>query len=154
MVCTTNCAISIIFVISAIWFQVQVGKDEKNKQFYNLLTNIQKNKYLQIIQERFNIAMKGYAIGLGLSILLIFYNFKTGKKMSRISLLCLTGAVTFLTQYFYYIMSPKSQWMIDSNLTNEQTKAWLSIYKHNQWNYHFGLLLGIIAVLFLSNAFC
>lgn len=154
MACTINCSISIIFLISAIWFQIKVGKDDKNKLFFNLLNNTQKEKYLNIINERFTLAMKGYALGILLSIIIIFYKYTNKINLSRLSLICLTGATTFITQYFFYIMSPKKNWMINSNLTKEQLNAWLSIYKHNQWNYHFGFILGIIAVLFLSNAFC
>ena len=76
------------------------------------------------------------------------------EKLSKLSIVCTVGAVTFLTQYFYYILSPKSKWMIESNLNEDQTKAWLKIYKTNQWNYHFGLVLGIIGVMIFSNAFC
>lgn len=74
--------------------------------------------------------------------------------MSKMSILCVTGTITFLTTYFYYILIPKSNYMVLHLTTKEQTQQWLSIYKTIQWNYHMGLRLGIIAVLVFSKSFC
>tara|TARA_B100000524_G_scaffold336234_1_gene226004 strand:+ start:1530 stop:1898 length:369 start_codon:yes stop_codon:yes gene_type:complete len=118
------------------------------------LTNCQKQAYEKIINTRFTLAMQGYALGFLLSFAIILYNYLIKKnKQNKITILCLVGSTTFLTQYFYYILSKKSDWMLEMNLSNESTQAWLEVYKSNQWQYHFGLLLGIIAILFLSNAF-
>jgi tetrahydromethanopterin S-methyltransferase subunit B len=35
----------------------------------------------------------------------------------------------------------------------EQTKAWLTVYKTMQFNYHFGFVIGVVAVGVLAFAF-
>ena len=88
----------------------------------------------------------GYVYGFILSCIIIIFNYtNTPKyKLKVIPVTCLVVSITFLTQYFYYILSPKKYWMLETDMTLSQQKAWLHIYKINQWQYHFGLLLGIL----------
>ena len=37
--------------------------------------------------------------------------------------------------------------------SREQREAWLKIYKHCQYNYHLGLILGIVGAVLLSTSF-
>ena len=154
MICGINCLITIIFIIGNIWFNLNIGKDYENERFLDMLNENQRNKYKKIVKERFSIAMKGYALGLFFSLMIILYNYYIKKiKIKNIYLICLVGCVTFLTQYFFYILSPKKRWMLESEMSLVVQKAWLHIYRKNQWHYHFGLLLGLISVFFLSNSF-
>ena len=73
--------------------------------------------------------------------------------MNTISLVCTVMATCFLTNYFYYMLSPKSDWMLNHVNGPEQTKAWLQMYREMQYNYHFGLVLGIAAVGMMAFAF-
>ena len=72
------------------------------------------------------------------------------KKLADAPLMCVVGAVTFVTAYFYYILSPKKEWMVTHLKTQEQKEQWLDIYKTMQWSYHLSFLLGILAVLSLA----
>lgn len=154
MICKINCLVSIVFLVATVWFNFNIGRSHKNSEFINTLTSHQKLGYEKIVNERFTLAMQGYALGFLLSFMIILYNYFIKKnKLNKVAVLCLVGCTTFVTQYFYYILSKKSNWMLEMNLSKEATQAWLEVYKLNQWNYHFGLVLGIIAVLFLSNAF-
>jgi hypothetical protein len=38
--------------------------------------------------------------------------------------------------------------------SGEETEAWLNVYRTMQYNYHIGLVLGILAVVAFGNAFC
>ena len=83
-----------------------------------------------------------------------FYNLKfKGLKMTNFSLVCTVMATYFLTNYFYYILSPKSTYMLEHINSPEQTKAWLAMYKEMQYNYHFGMVVGIIGIGVLAFAF-
>jgi hypothetical protein len=62
-------------------------------------------------------------------------------------------ATCFLTNYFYYMLSPKSDWMLNHTNNPEQVKAWLQMYREMSYNYHAGLALGIIGVGILAFAF-
>jgi len=85
-------------------------------------------------------------------------------------LLCNVAAITLTTNYFYYMLSPKSDWMVlhfnnnnnnnnnhsdaaNEDAANEDAANWLRVYRGMQVNYHVGLVLGIAGTVLLSNAF-
>jgi len=115
------------------------------------------NLYKKIVNERLGIYYFGYVLGFILSAIIIFYNYsiRKGKSggLSTASIVCIVIAVSFLTNYFYYILSPKTNWMLDHIKGEDQTKAWLKMYRNMQVYYHSGLVLGIIAVAFFALAF-
>ena len=74
--------------------------------------------------------------------------------MSNYGIVCTVVAVSFSVNYFYYILSPKSKWMLNEIKSEEQTKAWLEMYRHMQMYYHTGLVFGIIGVGLFAFAFC
>ena len=115
--------------------------------------NLQKI-YEQIIQERTTIYYQGYLLGFILSLIIIIANVYSDHKMlSTTSFVCLVLAISFITNYFYYTLSPKKNWMLNYIKTPDQTKAWLQMYRGMQVYYHTGLVLGIIAVGIFAYAF-
>ena len=76
------------------------------------------------------------------------------RRLSRCSTICIVGAITLTVNYFYYMLAPKSDWMILHIDGDAQKKAWLHIYKKMQYNYHLGALLGLVGALFVGNVFC
>ena len=130
-------------------------KTEKLRHFENLLSISQKETYEKIKNERMTIYFTGYTLGFFFSLVLILYYRNVSKtKLSKINILCLVFSVSFITNYFYYMLSPKTTYMLLHLNTKEQTKAWLEIYKSMQYNYHMGFVLGIIALLFLTHGTC
>lgn len=154
MACALSCMISAVFVIGMIYFYNMTDKSAIVKHYKSTLsTNLQK-KYDKISKERASISYQGYALGVILSLVIIFYNLKIkGSKMSNTSLVCTVIATAFMTNYFYYMLYPKSDWMLNYMHNQEEIKAWLLMYKEMQYNYHMGLVLGIIAVGILAFAF-
>jgi len=115
--------------------------------------NLQKI-YEQITNERLTIYYKGYVLGIILSIFIILGNvYLEHTMLSTTSMVCLVLATSFITNYFYYILSPKKNWMLNYITTPEQTKAWLEMYRKMQVYYHTGLVLGIIAIGIFAYAF-
>ena len=154
MPCAISCMISAIFVIGMIYFYYITGKSDIVQKYKSTLSLELKQVYERISQERMKISYQGYALGFVLSILIIFYNlkFKT-KKINTLSLVCIVISVMFVTNYFYYVLHPKTEWMLTHINTKEQNIAWLTMYKEMQYNYHLGLALGIIGVGILAFAF-
>jgi hypothetical protein len=110
--------------------------------------------YNEIRDERTKIFYTGYAIGFVLALMIILYNTQIKKsKMGWPSMVCLTVSVAFITNYFYYILTPKTKWMLDKIENPDQTKAWLRMYKSMQTYYHGGFAFGIIAIGTLAFAF-
>ena len=156
MFCKLTCGIAIMFIIATIWMNISMrDKSTFETTYLKLLDNRQKDIYNKIKIERANIAMSGYGAGLLLSLLLIVLNYISSRKhsLSTTSMACLTGAVTFSVQYFYYILSPKTDFMVLHLESREQREAWLKIYKQCQYNYHLGLVIGIIGAILLSASF-
>ena len=110
--------------------------------------------YEEITNERTTIYYKGYILGFIISLFIILGNvYYEHKFLSKTSMVCLVLATSFITNYFYYILSPKKNWMLNYITTPEQTKSWLQMYRGMQVYYHTGLVLGIIAVGIFAYAF-
>ena len=147
MPCSISCMISGVFIIGMIYFYNMTDKSEIVKHYKDKLSIPLQKRYEKITEERKKISYHGYILGFILSLFIIFYNTKMrGYKMNTFSLVCMVMAVCFLTNYFYYILSPKTDWMLNHTSSQEEVKAWLQMYREMSYNYHMGLLLGIIGV--------
>ena len=154
MACSVSCMISAVFIIGMIYFYNRTDKSEIVKRYKeNMPVELQK-RYEKIAMERMTISYYGYGLGLLFSLLIIFYNVKIKtNRMNTFSMVCTVIATCFLTNYFYYILSPKSDWMLNHTTNQEEVKAWLIMYREMSYNYHAGLALGIIAVGIFAFAF-
>lgn len=152
MICYKCCGLGLIFLIANIFIIFSCNKKFKN-DFKNSLSNEQKKLYLDIINERKWIYYSGYILGLFLSILVVTF-FKNIFKLTKISNICIIVTITFVTNYLFYILYPKKDYMILHLKNEEQIKDWLNIYKYMQFRYHLGFVIGIIALIFGSIAIC
>lgn len=152
--CTISCSISLIFIIGMIYMSFFIDKQQISIDFKKTLSNKQLKIYENIVNYRRNLYFQGYGIGIIISILVILLKIFNKIKFNYLSIACLVASISFIISYFYYILSPKPDYMILHINSEEQKKAWLKIYKTMQFNYHLGLFLGILAVSFLSMTFC
>lgn len=154
MPCSITCLIATALIISSIYFHNATSKSKIVQEYKKQLPSNLQNLYEKISAERLRLNYYGYTLGLVLSLIIILYNYSLKRnKLTTTSLVCLTIVVSFFTNYFYYILSPKSMYMLDHINSPEQTKAWLTMYREMQYNYHFGFVVGIIAVGVLAFAF-
>ena len=154
MACAISCMISAIFVIGMIYFYNLTDKSTIVKHYKSSISSDLQKRYEKITNERANISYQGYALGVILSLIIIFYNLRFKRSaMNTSALVCTVVATAFVTNYFYYMLSPKSDWMLNHMTNKEEIKAWLLMYREMQFNYHTGLVLGIIAVGIFAFAF-
>ena len=154
MACAISCMISAIFIIGMIYFYNMTGKSKIVKHYKSSLSSDLQNRYDKISKERMMISYQGYALGVILSLGIIFYNLKIkGTKLNNTSLVCTVIATAFVTNYFYYMLSPKTDWMLNHMNNQEEQRAWLLMYREMQYNYHMGLVVGIVGVGILAFAF-
>jgi uncharacterized membrane protein YkgB len=154
MACVISCSISLVFIIGMIYFYNMTDKSKIVQHYKEFLPTDLKKRYEKISEERKWISIQGYILGFVISLFIIFYNVRIKKtKMGAFPLVCTVVATCFLTNYFYYMLHPKSDWMLNHTNTQDQVKAWLQMYREMQYNYHMGLVLGIIAVGILAYAF-
>lgn len=154
MACAVTCMVSSIFIIGMIYFYNMSNKSEIVKYYKSSLPTDLQNRYEKIAKERMLISYQGYILGAILSLGIIFYNIRIkGTKMSNTALVCTVIATAFVTNYFYYMLYPKSDWMLNHMHNQQEVKAWLLMYREMQFNYHLGLVLGIIAVGIFAYSF-
>ena len=155
MVCTTSCVVATIFIVAMVFTMYGSDKTEAITNFRRILTHQQNVVYDKIANERRRIYFIGFALGLLASFIFLAWNHSSGtRKVNRFSTICVVGAITFTINYFYYMLAPKSDWMILHIEGDTQKKAWLGVYKIMQYNYHLGALLGLVGALFIGNVFC
>jgi hypothetical protein len=154
IICSTSCLISTVFIIGMIYFYGSTGKSEIVKNYRANMSNENKMIYDKIVEERLKISYQGYALGFIISLIIIFYNlsFKS-RKLNTIPITCIVIVTSVITNYFYYILSPKTDTMLNYVKDKKDAQAWYTMYKEMQYSYHLGLVLGIIAVGFMSFAF-
>jgi len=149
MVCMTSCVIAGAFLFASIfvcyhaspsWSHVSNWSSRENKQ-----------RYFLIVNERRSIYIKGFLLGLVLS-LATAISLKNSQSISKLCNICIIFAMSATIQYFFYVLSPKSDYMILHLDNKQEREAWLKIYKSMQINYHAGFLLGLIAMMFMGNA--
>ena len=152
MLCGITCSIGLMFLIANLYVTFTADKTKQKQDFYNTLTQDKIEKYEGIINERRTIYLKGYGLGLILAFMFLFLYEKLGwnDKKKALNKVCFIGGITLLVNYFYYMLSPKSDYMILHLDEESQRKEWLNINKTMQFNYHIGLLLGIVASMVLA----
>jgi len=135
--------VSIAFIIATI-ATLQSPNEELKQNLSQYLNEKEQIYYQEIIIMRRNIYFQGLGLGVILSLGAIFLipTLKKAKKMVRFFTAI---AITFIVNYFYYILYPKDKYMIEILDTKEENKAWLQIYKTMQFRYHMGFLLGLVA---------
>jgi hypothetical protein len=130
------------------------SKNEVIEKYRKSLPNSLIETYDSVTKERTIIYYTGYILGLILAIIIITYNVVIRKeKVTSLSLVCTIVGFAFIVNYFYYILTPKSKWMLNEIRTPAETKAWLEMYKTMSFYYHSGLLLGLVAIGTLGYAF-
>lgn len=154
MACSLTCGLAAAFVIAMVLMNYWMITNQTTQKYRAQLPSSLQKTYDEIVKERTQIFYTGYIIGVLLAARLIYYNTQIKKeKMGTCAMVCLTIFIAFITNYFYYVLSPKTKWMLNSIEDPEQTKAWLQMYRTMQLYYHGSLILGLIAVGVLAFAF-
>ena len=161
--CATSCGIAATLIAGMAYCTYMGNRTQLIKDYMRTLTPDQQQTYARIVEERRGIYLRGFGWGLLLSALILGIHHQYA-GMSRAGLLCSVAAITLATNYFYYILSPKSDWMVlhfknnsdsanHNNNNHSDAANWLRVYRGMQVNYHVGLVLGIAGTVVLSNAF-
>jgi hypothetical protein len=152
--CATSCGIAATLIAGMAYCTYMGNRSQLIQDYMRTLSADQQQAYAKIVEERRGIYLRGFGWGLLLSALLlgIHHQYKT---LSRAALLCSVAAITLATNYFYYVLSPKRDWMVlhFKNDKSQDAGNWLRVYRGMQVNYHVGLILGIAGTILLSNAF-
>jgi len=143
-----SCILSGIFIIGMIYFYHAVDKSEIVKQYKATLSLDLQERYEKITAERKRISYQGYILGVLFSLIILYHR----RKMNPMALVCTVMATCFLTNYFYYMLAPKTDWML-KHTNQEQSQAWLIMYRELSYHYHLGMVFGILGVGIFAFAF-
>jgi len=158
MVCGISCAVAFIFIVANVYCCTMGNRSEVVHEFISKLSPEKQRRYAVITRERQGIYFMGLFLGFLLAMVLLAccrkYFLGPSGNGSRAGILCMVAAVAFSVNYFYYVLSPKSDWMVLHLNSYEEKAGWLKVYRTMQYNYHVGLVLGIIAVVAFGNAIC
>tara|TARA_A100001015_G_scaffold316255_1_gene430063 strand:+ start:17 stop:475 length:459 start_codon:yes stop_codon:yes gene_type:complete len=135
------CFIAMALLGSSIWMLVHNQKNDTIIRFMSLLDAKQQKIYNNIVQERTNIYLQGFVLGLILG--LIYLKINNNKSANTY---CIFVAFVLGVTYINYTIMPKSAYMLDHIKTQEQAKAWLAIYKNMKKNCHIGMILGVLSL--------
>jgi len=150
MSCNIWCSLAVVFLIGKIYFLLSPSIDNENEEFNKTLDKEKLEKYKNIVKERGLISIKGYILGIILSVFFLIVNGNLGKnKVNVKGLVCIVGGITFITHYLFYMIYPKSDYMILHLDKKEQRKEWLDIYRKMQLKCHIGFVCGIIAAMLM-----
>ena len=152
MKCATSCILAGAFIFASIFVSLRVNKKTLSSPLFQLLSNENKTRYIKIANERKNIYFKGFGLGFFISLLVLYVLNNKKNKITKLTNICFVLATSFTVNYFFYILHPKSDYMILHLEDKKQREAWLHNYRSMQLNCHVGHLLGTISVsLFLSS---
>lgn len=149
--CTITCFFAFVIVVSMIIMTFMISQDDFIKSYRNTLPTDIKNEYDKIVSERRTIFFTGYLIGFVVSIIAIIFVLKMRMPVS--AMICFAVVVSTVVNYFYYILSPKSKYIVELLKTDKQHQEWLQVYKSMQYYYHFSFVLGAVAVGVFAYAF-
>jgi len=152
--CYISCSISAVFLIAMVYMTCLTMKNETIQKYRDSLPLELMDTYDEIVKERTKIYYTGYGLGLCLAIIIILYNnYVLKERLCLRNLVCIIVASAFMVNYFYYILTPKTKWMLNEIENIDDVKAWLEMYKNMNKYYHGGLAVGLIAVGVFGYAF-
>lgn len=157
-ICTHTIFIALIFIFADMAFVYNTYSKTLKSDFYNSLDVGKKAIYDNIVQERTMIYIKSIFVAFLLSFIYfaiipkgIFFK---PLRMSKMSISAISIIIFYIVSYNFYILYPKSDYMM-LHLDNEVQKlSWLKIYKDMQYNYHLSYVIGFIGVSILFIGLC
>ena len=152
MLCGTSCFAAVVFLVANLYVTFTADKTSGKDALYDTLDKKDIVRYEAIVKERRNIYLQGY--GLGILIALVLLSLMDRRKMGKMALVCFAGGITLTVNYLYYMLKPKSDYMVLHLDKEDQRQAWLNINRHMQVKYHLGLALGILAAMLLVHGTC
>lgn len=147
--CLSYCLVGSAFIGSMILTMLASKKSKRFADFMVMLDENQKQVYKSIIDERMSIYIQGMVIGIVVGIIVVF-----NSKLSNNVKICMFITIALGINYFYYILTPKSTYMLEHLSSVEQNVAWLGIYKEMKLRCHIGAVMGILGYILIGRGLC
>lgn len=99
--------------------------------------------YQGIVNERKSLALQGFLLGLVLSALYLYF---MGLSLDPFVNGCIYATITLGVQAFYYLLTPKSTYMVQHLTSQQQLDLYAAANRTMQWRGIMGLLLGFLGL--------
>lgn len=146
MTCMLVCATAAAFFGAMLFVSLSPYDENKLRDFRALLSPDQDQVYSEIGRERMFIYVMGLVLGLLLGFIYLYF-YKSVKGVPRT---CAFVFITLGVTYLFYLLYPKSKYMLPYLTTDAQRAAWLRVYKGMQYKHYMGMVLGAIAYVLVS----
>ena len=143
--CSLKCLLAAGLFSSMLYSTLNQTKNVLVTKFQETLTEEQNAVYKQVVKERMTIYVNGLLLGLLLGF--IYLNFV---NKSSVKSACMFTVVVLGTNYLYYMLYPKTQYMLPLLETEEQRVAWVVVYKEMRHRCFIGFILGMVAYLLIG----
>ena len=140
--CDMACLIAVGLFAAQLFIMVGYKKKDLIIKFESLLNDEQKLRYRKIVNERLTIYIHGLILGI-----ILGFIYLSLVKESTTARACVFTVIVLGVNMLYYILKPKSDYMVPHLKTQDQRIAWLDIYKEMQFRCKLGFVIGIAAFL-------
>jgi uncharacterized protein YacL len=141
------CAVAFVFIGASIFTMLTCKTCSPFIDYEKSLDVEQLEVYKQVVLERQKIYLHGLCLG---AILAFCYLYFTGQSINPLTNSCIFVAIALFTQYCYYMLYPKSEYMVTLMKNKDQLQKWQNVNKHMQYRYHLGMVFGVIGYFLLS----
>ncbi len=146
MVCSTSLILAFGLLGASVATSLSSRSLALKSEFARTLSDDQRRAYIEIIDERMTLYMQGLAVGLIAGALYITM-LPPAQRTASPAVLGAFALITLGVQYLYYMLSPKTKWMLNIVKTEEQTKKWLEIYRYMSTRWFSGMAMGLAGAL-------
>ena len=150
MVCLSYCVLGAGLLFASIVCMATSKNAGYHADFQNLLSPDQMNKYKGIVNERLSIYIQGLLIGVILGLIVV----SMLEKVSTLNRVCVFVVVALVFNVVYYLLMPKTSYMLQHLNSTEQINAWLRVYKVMRQRYILGFFVGIIGYAVFAYSLC
>jgi uncharacterized protein YacL len=141
------CVIAAIFLGASIYTMITCSSCSPFLDYEQSLDEKQRTVYHKVVAERQRIYLTGLVLG---TLLAFVYLYTNNLGISPFNNSCVFVSISLFTQYIYYILFPKSHNMVTIMNSKTQLEKWHAVYKHMQFRYHGGMVLGLIGYFLLA----
>jgi len=155
MVCLGSCLFAFALLGGSLIYVFPNKGDKSAIQFMNILSDDKKQIYQNIAMERFKIYTIGGLFGILLAFLYLWIlkNKKTPWFHNDSMKICSFVAIILATQVIFYLLYPKSDYMIYHLTSKEEVDAWMNTYLAMKCTWYTGLAIGVIAYILFAYSY-
>jgi hypothetical protein len=142
--CYITCAVASAFFGGMLYLTLNPYKHHVLQKYLDTLDAKQLDLFSAVHKERMQIYLMGLVLGLLLGFIYLQYA-KAGVRRT-----CAFVAIVMGVNYLFYMVYPKTTYMVRHLTSPEQINAWQDVYRTMQYNQYMGMVLGLVAYILVS----